>query len=230
MNITKFKFKFGQRYYNTLSSCEIQADYVWFAPRQQWRSYHHVKVVFSTPLPFHSGIFSAIDHNLRFPLLLRFLRFYFSLLPDSVTHLFPLFSSRFPLPCSSSLPWLRLGRTPVCDELFWKVPGVQRRCRASSLFLHLLSCVSTSSTPLSLSLPQHNPPPPHSHHMSLGDWQRPQRVRAGTDGIWMVHSCMKKVSGWRKQCRGTLNCELSMTKSHCNQHPLCSHTCTGTPS
>lgn len=83
---------------------------------------------------------------------------------------------------------------------------------------------------LSLCLSPSITPYPHSHHMSLGDWQRPQRVRAGTDGIWMVHSCMKKVSGWRKQCRGTLNCELSMTKSHCNQHPLRSHTCTDTPS
>lgn len=66
------------------------------------------------------------------------------------------------------------------------------------------------------------------HHMILGDWQPPQRVRAGTDGIWMVQSCMKKVPGWRKPCKGTLNCKLSMTKSH-TPHPPPIHTPTSIP-
>ena len=163
--------------------------------------------------------------------------------PDSLTP--PLFIPCFPLPRSSSLPWRRLGRTLMCDELFWKVPGVQRRCwcllsfsTRSPLFplpqLLSLSLSLLLSFFLSLSLPRPTAPPSlhpphlHSHHTSLGDWQPPQRVRAGTDGIWMVHSCMKKVSGWRKWCRGTLNCELSMTKSHCNHRPLPNHTHTHT--
>lgn len=43
---------------------------------------------------------------------------------------------------------------------------------------------------------------PFQRHMISRDWQPPQRVRAGTDGIWMVHSCMKKVSGQRSGVMG----------------------------
>lgn len=95
-------------------------------------------------------------------------------------------------------------------------------CCNSSLFVYHCLLRQHPNSPLS--------PSPHlrSHHMSLWDWQPPLRVRAGTDGIWMVHSCMKKVSGWRKWSEGTLNCELSMTKSHCNNYhfpvPDCVHT------
>lgn len=95
-------------------------------------------------------------------------------------------------------------------------------CCNSSLFVYHCLLRQHPNSPLSPS------PHPRSHHMSLWDWQPPLRVRAGTDGIWMVHSCMKKVSGWRKWSKGTLNCELSMTKSHCNNYhfpiPDCVHT------
>lgn len=147
---------------------------------------------------------------------------FFTFPPSRLSYWVPLCSS----PCSSSLPWRCLGRTLLCDELLWGPRGTELMLSLLSLSLALpcYHCCNSSLFVYHCLLRQHpnSPlsPSPHlrSPHMSLWDWQPPLRVRAGTDGIWMVHSCMKKVSGWRKWSKGTLNCELSMTKSHCNNY------------
>lgn len=158
-------------------------------------------VFFSPSSPsFHT------HHYLSFLLAPLFFSFMSPLLTDTLLLLIPLF-------CCLGHPLFRSG----VSAGHWCAISFSERSQEFSTSTTTFSL--TFCFPLSFCRPTANPHPTlfHSHHMSLGDWQPPQRVRAGTDGIWMAHSCMKKVPRWRKWCRGTLNCKLSMTKSHC--HP-----------
>lgn len=151
---------------------------------------------------------SVLPHSSlsQLPFSTLFFNFMSPLLMDTLLLLIPLF-------CCLGHPLFRSG----VSAGHWCAISFSERSQEFSSSTATFSL--TFCFPLSFCRPAANPHPTlfHSHHMSLGDWQPPQRVRAGTDGIWMAHSCMKKVPRWRKWCRGTLNCKLSMTKSHC--HP-----------
>lgn len=126
----------------------------------------------ATKLSRHEKLLQVLEIKIVW-ILMYILQLHSPTVPQRLCSLVVLFSGIF-------LPLLLLGVaavTCVCATGFLK--RFQQQVFAS--FPSRFSCLCPS---LFAPLP--------SHLMIWGDWQPPQRVRAGTDGIWMVHSCMKK--------------------------------------